>query len=76
MQRNMDIVLNKRPIGRTKEMLWYAKYTNGIIISKNPSLLEEKAKSLGITGLKIVSCDKNAQGRFCSNINFDFSKSL
>jgi len=72
----MDIVLNKRLIGRTEKMLWYAKYTNGIIISKNPSLLEEKAKSLGITGLKIVSCDKNAQGRFCSNVNFDFSKSL
>ena len=67
----MDIVSSKRPIGRTKRMLWYAKYTNATIVSKNPSLLEEKAKSLGITGLKIVSCNKNAQGRFCSNINFD-----
>lgn len=72
----MDIVLNSRPVGVTEKMLWYAKYTNATIVSKNPSLLEEKAKSLGITGLKIVPINKEARGRFCNSIIFDIREKM
>lgn len=72
----MDIVLNSRPVGITERILWTAKCTNAIIVSKNPSLLEKKAESLGITGLKIVPINKEARGRFCNSIIFDIHEKM
>ncbi len=51
-------IIDKRGTGKTSRLLLLAKETGATIVCANPKALEEKAKQLGLNGIKFISYDK------------------
>lgn len=53
----MKKIIGTRGIGKTKQLLYYAKDNDATVICANPSYMQEKAIAYGITGLNFLSYD-------------------
>lgn len=51
----MKRIINKRGMGKTKELLEYAWSTGATVVCSNPSAMRHKAEAYNIYGLNFIS---------------------